>query len=212
MSALGDKMKIVWENTGTRNAHLGLDGEADAMAARYKALITEKLSVKNKTIIDFGCGGGLLGKYLLGNFAIKKYIAYDLAMRSLSIAQENTKEYENREFNYLKNHVWNFAEKKPDIIICLTVIIHFPTQVYLDNFLKTCNESGAKKLVLEIRDIGKGNVFQRDPYATMKQTLLACCTNEAYVSSKLPNYELTEKTDATKASTNCQVLWYTRKK
>jgi len=209
---LTEKMKNIWENTGTRNAHLGLDGEAEEMFARYKALVADKLSVKNKIIIDFGCGGGLLGKYLLENFSIKKYIAYDLSERSLKIAKGNTKNYENKEFNYLEKHVWNFSEKKPDIIICLAVMIHFPTQIYLDNFLKTCDESGAKKLVLEIRDIGKGNIFQRDPYATIKQTILTCGTNEPYVTSKLANYKLIEKTDASIAPTNCQVLWYTRGK
>lgn len=212
MNPLAEKMKKVWETTVTRNAHLGLDGEREDMLKRYEALVTSRINVNNKTIIDFGCGGGLLGVHLLNNFKVKKYIAYDLATRSLKIAMENLREFNNTEFNYISRYVWDFAEKKPDIIICLAVIIHFPTQVYLDNFLKTCNESGAKKLVLEIRDTGKGNVFQKNPYASVKQTILACNTNEKYVSSKLTEYSLIDKTDATKAPTNCQVLWYEKKK
>lgn len=209
---LADKMRNVWNTTIPRNAHLGLSGEKEMMFSRYKNLITDKIGVTNKTIIDFGCGGGLLGLYLLSNFKIKKYIAYDCAERSLKVAKENLKDFNNVELNYIERHVWNFAEKKPDIIICLAVIIHFPTQVYLDNFLKTCNESGAKKLVLEIRDTGEGNRFQANPYESVKQTILACATNEKYVSDKLANYRLVDMTDAAKAPTNCQVLWYDRKK
>lgn len=222
MNALGKKMKEVWEKTRTRNAHLGLDGEREDMLKRYEALITSRMKVNGKTIIDFGCGGALFGVHLLTNFKPKKYIAFDIAERSIQQAKKNIKDYtlsNNYNGNYLqcnfiilKEHRWNFAEYNPDIIVCLAVMIHFPTKIYLDNFLKTCNESGAKKLVLEIRDTGKGTQFQKTPYETVTQTLLACITNEKYVSERLTNYTIADKTDPAKAPTNCQILWYNRTK
>lgn len=209
-------MKRFWDGTSSRNAHLGLDGDAEYLFARYKSLITDKIKVKGKTVIDFGHGGGLLGKYLLSDCGVKKYIGYDIAERSNKVASENMKEFDNKELILLKEHVWNFAEKEPDIIIALAVMIHFPTRVYLDNFLRTVNDSGARDAVLEIRDKGHGTLFQVEPYSDgcfrlNPRSCLTCDTSEEYISSKLPNYDLKEFTDPVIAPTNCQVLWFKRK-
>jgi hypothetical protein len=210
MSRKTNNMIVFWENTSPRNAHLGQDGETDDMFAKYEESFA-KTNVKGN-VIDFGCGGGLLGLYLTRKHSPKKYIAYDIAERSLAIAKKNVPE---GEFNIINTNTFNFAAKKPDIIISLACMIHFPNKVYLDNFLAACNISGAGKLILEIRDTGRGTIFQKDAYAfplKTKRTCLTCETSAGYVASKLTGYELMDKTDPAKAPTNCQVLWFKKKR
>jgi hypothetical protein len=211
---LAFNMNRFWNGTNERNAHLGLSGEAEYLIERCRTIVAEMGSVKNKTVIDFGHGGGYMGLVILEGGA-KKYIGYDIAERSNKRAAANLAEFENKELILLKEHRWNFAEKTPDIIVALAVIIHFPTRLYLDNFLKTCDESGAKKLVLEIRDMGRGTELQREPYsessfALRPRTCLTCNTDEKYVSAHLTNYELMKAGE--RNDNGLQVLWFTRKR
>jgi 2-polyprenyl-3-methyl-5-hydroxy-6-metoxy-1,4-benzoquinol methylase len=210
MSDLAKRMNSVWNKTSPRNAHLGISGEKEFLYNRYRALVTDKIDVNEKIIIDFGIGGGLLGKYLFENFKIKKYIGYDLAERSINTAKNNLVNYKEKELILINRHVWNFKEKNPNIIVCIACIFHFPTLTYLNNFLNECNLSESEYLILEIRNFGKGNIFQSDPYSTVKQSLMACTTTDEYVTNKLSNYKLIEKTDWKLAPTNCQILWYKR--
>jgi 2-polyprenyl-3-methyl-5-hydroxy-6-metoxy-1,4-benzoquinol methylase len=207
---LAQKMKNEWEKVNPRGVHFGISGEKEEMFARYKKYITDEIKVDGKTIIDYGCGGALLGLYLLSNFDIKKYIAYDLAEQSIRKAKENLAPFENKELNLVVRHSWDFAEKKPDIIVCLACMIHFPTQIYLDNFLKQCNNSGAKNLVLEIRDIGKGTRFQKEIYKDRGALTKACFTDLGYVSAKLTNYKHIRSSE--KFASNCIILTYKIKK
>lgn len=212
-----DMISRFWENTGERNAHLGLSGNEDFYLKRAKDLVSEVFPVKNKTIIDFGCGGGYIGKQVLDSGA-KRYIAFDVAARSIARAKVNTAEHaEKTEFIHLKEHRWDFAPYKPDIIVALAVMIHFPTLQYMDNFLNTCERSGAKYLVLEIRNCGRGSRGQANPYSSdcfrpSPQTCLTIETTPEHVAEKLPSYELVKDTDPAKAPTACQVLWFKRRR
>lgn len=209
---LAAKMKQVWETTATRNAHLGLDGEEELMLARFKNLVTDRMSVKDKIVVDFGMGGALLGKHLFSLEPPKRrprlYVGYDIAERSMKRAEENLKDHlDKTRLILIRKHVWSFAEQNPDIIVCLACIFHFPTKIYLDNVLKEMDRSGARRLVLEIRNTGKGTQFQTDPYSTSKKTLLACSTTPDYVAKLLPSYALAEKTEPD-PKTGSQVLWF----
>jgi SAM-dependent methyltransferase len=201
-------VKQAWENMSDTGAHLRptkyFESE-EKMKERFKRLLTDKIDVDGKTIIDYGCGGGYLGKHLEG-FKIKQYIAFDIAEKSIKRAMENVK---IRNSAFLRaNVIPKIKDFKPDIFCSFACMIHFPTKDYLDDFLNTVNESGAKHLVLEIRNTGKGTKFREEPYKTYKDLIHACITEESYISKKLNNYKLTEKTDPKTAKTNCQILWY----
>jgi SAM-dependent methyltransferase len=212
---MAQRIKKFWEGTNERNAHLGLSGEEDYLLKRAEELVGKRVRVQNKTVIDFGCGGGYMGKYVLSHGA-KKYIGFDIAERSVKRAKQNTAEFADRAQFILHNHTWDFPSLKPDIIVCLAVIIHFPSKTYLDNFLSSVNTSGAKNLVLEIRNKGRGTFLQTEPYSAQcfvasPKTCLTCETSPEYVTERLPNYELTDQTNPVTAPTNCQVLWFKKK-
>lgn len=213
---LAENIKKFWNGTSPRNAHLGQSGEAEFLLARYRALVTDRIKCRGKVVVDFGHGGGLLGLHLLADCGAARYVGYDVAERSNQVAAENLKGFENKELILLTEHRWDFAAHRPDVLVCLAVMIHFPTRAYLDNFLATVEASGARHLVLEIRDVGQGTVFQTQPYsegcfAMQPRSCLTCATSAAHVAERLPSYRLTDKTDPAAAPTRCQVLWFTRR-
>ncbi len=207
---LAQNMRKIWNTTSPRNAHLGISGERTMLIQRYNELVIDKFPVRNKTIIDFGIGGALLGKLLLSKHNIKHYIGFDLSDRSIEKAKENLSKFDNKTLILLEKHVWSFKEYKPDVIVCLACIFHFPTVLYLNNFLSECNISCAEWLVLEIRNRGIGTVCHKTPYTSVESTLMACDTEPKYVMGKLTNYTIVESTNELEAPTKCQILWCKR--
>ncbi len=212
MNKLAAQMKVLWEKTAPRNAHLGVSGERDMLLDRFKALVTDKMNVSGKVVVDFGIGGGLLGVHLLTHFRPKMYVGYDIADRSIATAKKNLEQWTNVKLIQIKEHRWSFADERPDIVVCLACIIHFPNKTYLDNVLKELNVSSAKKLVLEVRDRGRGPTwFLPKAYSSPKGPITTCECTEAYVSSILSSYTLKEKTDPSKER-GLQVLWYSKRR
>lgn len=206
---LGQKMALAWAGVPPRGCHLGISGEEKSMLERFKIILTG-IKKKGKIVIDYGCGGAILGKYLLENCKIKKYIGYDLAEKSIKKANERLKEFDNKEIRFVETHDVDFAKDKPDIICCLACIIHFPNQNYLDRYLQRFNESGAEYLILEIRNKDIGTKFQENVYGNFEKIIHACITEPKYLQEKLTNYEMYKNTDNKTSPTNCQILYFKR--
>jgi SAM-dependent methyltransferase len=208
---LANKIKIRWEKCPTAGSHLyptRWHVSEENMMNRFKTFLKD-IDLYNKVIIDYGCGGGYLGRYLFENWNIKKYIAFDIAERSVGRTNEQLEEYKNKKVILLeKNHNMDFVKYKPDIFCSFACIIHFPTQIYLNTFLKNVNNCKAMYLVLEIRNTNKGTVFWKKPYKNFKAGNRACITEPDYISKHLTNYFLYKKTDHNKHKTNCQILYY----
>ncbi len=200
---LMEQMKSVWEHVTPRQAHLGLSGEREEMLARYRRLVSEHVDVKDATVIDFGCGGALLGVHLLSECGTSRYVGFDLAERSVAQARVNLAALEGWELILFKERGWDFAALKPDVIVCLACVLHFPTKAYLDDFLLACDASGARDLVLEVR-LAQTTFFKFNVYKSMKEVARACHTNEVYASERLPRYALVGQED----DKSTRVLWY----
>lgn len=209
-------LKRFWNETPARNAHLGQSGETEYLMERYASTL-DGIPLAGKTVLDFGHGGGLLGKFVLEQGA-ERYVGYDVAERSNKVAAENLREFGDKvRLILLQDHRWDFSEHRPDVLVALAVMIHFPTKTYLDNFLATVEASGARRVILEIRDKGRGTELQPEPYseasfALRPRTCLTCNTDKAYVAARLPSYEVYKETDPKKAPTSCQILWLKRKR
>jgi len=203
-------MKREWENVSPRIAHIQFNDE-DRFSLRFKTLVTDKINLKNKIIIDYGCGGGVAGKYFLDNFNIKKYIGYDIAERSLNSAKKRLKKYKNTKFYLIADHDIKFKQEKSDVFCSFSCLMHFPDELYLKRFLKNVNECNAEIVILEIRNKNIGTVFKKQPYKNFDDLIKACITNPEYISKNLTNYILYEKTNQNTAPTNCQILYYKRK-
>jgi len=204
-------VKKRWENCHPAGAHLypvNWHKSEKNMFKRYKRLITDQVDVNNKSILDWGCGGGYLGKYLLSKFKIKKYIAIDIAERSLDRAKEQLQKYRNIEF--ILTSIDNIKEcmvEGESIFISLACIFHFPTKEYFNTFLVNINKSNINIVILEIRDKNKGTIFRKNIYKTHMDANHACLTNEYYVNGYLTNYSLSKIIKGKKGS---KTLYYRR--
>lgn len=149
--------------------------------------------LEGKKILDFGCGGGFLGKWLFDqSVEIGKYIGLDIAERSLSAARARLQSFvDNKKAMLIKITPWGIDDLNVlniDVLVSFNTIQHFPTKEYLDYFLDTVNQSGAKKLVLQYR-VDKETRFQENPYKTTHEINLACWTNADYIKEKLTMYQ-----------------------
>lgn len=183
-------MKIFWEQCPPRFAHL--DGGHTMNRRRLVVSLgkTFEKSVKaeeidGKVIADYGCGGGHLGQYLLGNYNIEKYIGIDMAERSLNKAAISLERYQNIEF---KQSPIDFSTLNADIFVSISVIQHFPNKEYLDNFLENINTSKIPKVLLHIRSKSTQCEFL-DDYSSQRKVALCCYVHGSYIRRKLSAYK-----------------------
>lgn len=136
--------------------HTDIDDKRNEDYKKYVVKLSN-YDFSDKVIVDYGCGGGWLGKYLLENFNVKKYIAIDISTNSLKAAKENLKDFDNVKFIKIKNWL-DLKEFKADIFISLACIQHFPSVEFLQGFLKMVNESNCNNLILQYR-VNRKNLF-----------------------------------------------------
>lgn len=195
---ISDKEYVrAWESRVTdTTAHRHIDGERlieKCLFECYKKGIG-KTEIDDKIVVDFGCGGGFLGKFLFENFVLKKYIGIDISQKSIAAAQKNLENIleGRKEFICLSPSAAIEALKgfeNADILCSFSVIQHFPSRDYLDAFLNALNESNIPDLCLQIRHFPETKFHDR-PYETTGKIGTACYTNSEYMSKILSKYTL----------------------
>jgi len=143
------------------------------------------MEFKNKTVIDYGLGGGWLGRYLFRNKEIKKYIGIDVAKRSLEVAENVLNQWVNQ-CKFCLTPV-QFKHLRADIFISLACIQHFPSKDYLLGFLDNVDTSDIPDVVLQIRN---GETDFNGAYEAEGDVGRACRTTPEFVSKYLPGYSL----------------------
>lgn len=135
-----------WNKKATDEfCHIKID---DNIKNNYIKYLSE-IDLENKVVIDYGCGGGHLGKYLFKEKKILKYYGFDICDKSIKSAEKNLKNYDATLIKVDK-HI-DFSIYNADIFISFECIQHFPTFQYLLSFLKTVNESKISEILLQIR-------------------------------------------------------------
>lgn len=177
---------LAWEKrVSPFSAHINLQDNYFSVYA--KAM--DRIKMDGKTVIDYGCGGGWIGKYLFDEKKIKAYLGIDIAKRSIEAAEQNLADYENKVFLLVDpNALPDFSQMKADFFISLSCIQHFPDKEYLDYFLNAINNSEIKTLILQVKYSNK-TIFREHPYKTTHDIGNGCFTNFAYMQSKLTNYK-----------------------
>lgn len=148
-----------------------------------------KDKLANKTIVDLGCGGGLLGLYLNNNYKINKYIGLDISDRSIDFAKKNLSQFGNVELKLIDPD--NIKIDHVDILCCFSVIQHMPDLNYFNYFLSKINESKIEKLYLQIK-YSPSLQFRDKPYKTTVDIGNACFCNDLDINIRLKNYKLTK--------------------
>jgi len=204
-----DKHKDFWEKCDETFSHIDISGhlgDIKQLEQSWENNFANKYDFTNKTVIDYGIGGGLFGKYLFDKKKIKKYIGFDIAQRQLKHAAINLKGYKKELFD--SNVKSNFNDLNSDIFICQAVIQHFPNEKYMINFLNELNDSNINEIMLQIRYSNK-TTFSND-YDTREGVRLSCQTNSDYILKHLKNYKLVTNKKLTNKS-NYEFLFFEKK-
>jgi SAM-dependent methyltransferase len=143
--------KEYWESCKPLLAHRTLEGMAfneEQLFRSWEKLWIEPCNIdfKGKSVVDFGCGGGFLGKYLLSKGEIAEYYAIDIAEESIKSAQSRLSEYENCVYSTEINNI-----PKGDILVCQAVIQHMPSIKETNKLINKFNKSKIDTLVLQLK-------------------------------------------------------------
>lgn len=191
-----------WNNADKFISHLDYNYTRHAFPVWEKYFLSS-IDFNDKTVIDYGIGGGFLGQILLNKYNIAKYIGIDISQRQLEEAKKNIN---NDKTEFLLCPV-DLSTIDADILISQSVIQHFPTETILIDFLKNVNNSMCHTLILQIR-YGELTKFSNN-YANKKNVLYACYTNQQFIANYLPNYCIKSESDIN-TKTNYQNLIFTR--
>jgi SAM-dependent methyltransferase len=192
-----------WETCGFKYAHLNDKGlnrvlrPGSRLEKFYTSEWLQYVDVKNKTLVDYGCGGGLVPRYLFENKSLGRAICLDIAERSLKIAAKTLRKFkDSTEFKLVPVEL---SQLNADILISLAVIQHFPSVEHLNQFLENANNSGVDQIVLQIRygEETKSNNAYLKPDGNKG---FACATNSEYIANKLTNYKITREGEVSERS------------
>jgi hypothetical protein len=197
------KLKEIWDNIRPAFAHVKEEDHIteESLFNGYRDNVIPHFDFKDTIVIDYGIGGGYLGKLLFKENGIKKYIGIDVSTRSLKIASDNLKEY-NTEFY---DDTYDFSSSNADIFISLACIQHFPDKEYLIKFLNNLNNSNISEIMLQIRYNDTTKFI--DKWNTEGDIRLSCQTNDKFISEHLNKYDNIYISDI-KPESNYQFLKY----
>lgn len=196
-------LQAFWENCDQNFAHLTLSRHLsgyEKLCSAWEREFISKINFKDKRVIDYGLGGGHLGKYLFDKKEISHYYGIDISNRSLKYAEKNLTTHSSKLSLIDTNSFYSTFKEKADIFVSQACIQHFPNMKYLTSFLNKINLLECDTVMLQIR-YGKTLFKNISPTGSLKESdiVYACHTNPTFVSKHLTKYSLdySSKVDAT---------------
>lgn len=132
-----------WDNRPDGDAH-----RTDDHTGRFLKPVNP-LDFENETVLDYGCGGGHLGKQLCEH--VKHFIGLDVSQRSLDWAELYLDEYPNKTLKRVDRLADYKGRRTIDTLFCFFCIQHFPSFDYLEDFLLAIKERSPRRVILGIR-------------------------------------------------------------
>lgn len=178
-----DTAKDFWESCDETFAHLKINKwleNYEKITAYWETRFLTKLDLKGDSVIEYGIGGGYLGKYLLNNNKISNYIGIDIAERSLIETRQNLSAFADKISLY--NSTVDFESLKADIFISQACIQHFPSIDYFIIFLEKVARCHFKKIMLQYR-------FSETTFHVENNPVLSLFTNAKFIKKYLTNYQ-----------------------
>jgi SAM-dependent methyltransferase len=177
------QVKEFWENCDLNFAHNTLDGHLpgyEKLVKSWEKDFIKKIDFKNKVVLDYGLGGGYLGKYLFEKKKIESYYGVDISQRSIDKANEVLNAYKDNKKIMSTEFYYSEFTKNVDIFICQACIQHFPSEKYLKNFLLNILKHKPKIIMLQIAR-GDETIFSTDEYSSSANVVRQCYTNKKYL-------------------------------
>ena len=176
--------KNFWESCDETFAHLEINKwleNYDELTRYWTERFISKLDFNGKSVVDYGIGGGYLGKFLLDQHGVTHYTGVDISERSIASAEQNLGAHRAKTEFLLSDRDW--PATGADIFISQACIQHFPSVPYFDEFLEKLDKSGFSELMLQIR-------YSPNTFSLPDRPVYGLFTNFDYVSRHLPAFEL----------------------
>ena len=107
--------------------------------------IKSKFDIVGKSVLDIGCGGGILSEELCKNGA--NVTGIDSSKKSIAIARQHATE-ENLDISYINESVFDIAiTSKFDCIVCFEMIEHIDQPIKLLNKIEKLSSKNASIFV-----------------------------------------------------------------
>lgn len=186
-----------WETCGLKFAHLETYSdralEKDSLMLRiFEKEFLERLDWKSSKVVEYGIGGGYLGRVLIEKYGISKYLGLDIAQRSIDTARKNLSVFGESvslsRVDRLGDSVSTIKEISFDTFISMACIQHFPDSQYLEDFLLSLNSLDFTTIALQIR-FSTCTIFN-SAYEMDEEVSLACRTNSSDILKRLKRYSL----------------------
>ena len=139
-----DEFAYDWWN---KSGHYKLLHRLNPIRLQY---ILSKSNIKDKRVLDIGCGGGILSEQLHNHGAIVTGI--DSSSKSITIARQHAEE-QNYDIKYINKSIFDITSLDNfDLIICFEMIEHIDKP---NKLIKIINELSAKKSGLFLSTINR---------------------------------------------------------
>tara|TARA_R100001244_G_scaffold25113_4_gene25603 strand:+ start:63412 stop:64032 length:621 start_codon:yes stop_codon:yes gene_type:complete len=184
-----DKLRKHWDTKVTLNHkhfvdHMPMKKVADHIN-RVRSHVLSQIDLDEvKTALDWGCGGGLLAKELSQHFDVT---LVDISEASLTEAQR----FIGKECKTI--HVGNpedvEVEDKIDLILCYSVIQHFPSYEYWVKVSQKWRELSPKHIAIQIKLADK--VVESKNYFAARNYLNGLHLGRKQIKEALPEHKIT---------------------
>jgi len=188
----GVAAKKWWDTEATSNFQHLDESFVMSQYADWRETFLTRFVWQGKRVVDYGIGGGFLGKVLLEQFGIASYTGIDISEKALDMARSTLRTFSGRA-NFLLAGP-HFYESRPDLFVCQQVIQHFPSIAYFETFLANVDACGAQDVMLHFRQSKDGKTVAGGAYANsadaVQDVSLALLATVAFISERLLHYEL----------------------
>jgi len=185
-----DEAKEWWDNDAS-DAFQHTDEKYVKQTARAWQKFLIRFDWKGKKVLDYGIGGGYLGKALFEDHGISHYTGVDISHKALDVAETTLAKYNTNDHIKLVLTPVQFSEISPDIFVSQQVIQHFPSVDYFKDFLENVDKSNANQVMLQFRASRNGTTYSTDAYSKggQEDVIFALLADKDFIAQHLKNYK-----------------------
>ncbi len=103
-------------------------------------------SLKDKEVLDVGCGNGTVAKYLSNNHGVSRVLGVDLNHNNVRIANAEKEKQQNNSVHFIKDdaqHLQQIASNSFDYVINIESAFHYPDkEAFLDEVYRVLKPEG----------------------------------------------------------------------
>jgi len=130
VSGIASEIQTIWLSSDEENAH----------REQLADLVHSRISASNTSILEVGCGTGLVYEKLVAKHQISiNYIGIDSSLKMLEIARRN---FPKGQFVYGDGYELVFRDREFDAVLCFEVLGHIPgINVFLSELLRVAKKT-----------------------------------------------------------------------